>query len=136
MTGTGGPEELAGIEIGDYVLKRKVGEGAFASIFEGVNKYSGVSRAFKIARKRDGRAGLTEMDWWTKALIDMTGLIARAKPDINVLLRKHSRRSNWLASLSIRRQMAYGNAMGPWRFRWSFCKAPPCGSLLRRDRAR
>lgn len=82
-------DDLTGSRIGEYILHNKIGEGAFAEVFRGVNPDTGEARAFKIARREiqeTDNPEKTRREWETKALMCVTGTNLRVDIDNDAFL--------------------------------------------------
>lgn len=77
-----------GLQVGDYTIDHKLGEGNYSWVYHGLHDDTNESMAFKVAKPQDQATGDTAQTGSlpTKAMAMVTGGIADVKPLTNKLL--------------------------------------------------
>lgn len=75
-----------GLQLGDYVVEDLIGHGSFSDAYRARHETRGSHRAIKAARGSEAAGSEKTSYFPTRALVQVTGSIAKALPDTHALL--------------------------------------------------
>lgn len=75
-----------GLQLGDFVIDELIGHGSFSDVYRAHHHKSGIERAIKTTRASEVAGTAATVSFPTRALVKVTGSIAKALPDTTELL--------------------------------------------------